>query len=82
MTTTGPQRRVGFEDDERLNPLGKSSFRMTLLHLFDVDVDNRRPAVQNFEYKVSCILDKPTESMFGYISVLVCRLLGIAGLLF
>ncbi|KAF9050038.1 glycosyltransferase family 2 protein [Panaeolus papilionaceus] len=27
-------------------------------------------AAQNFEYKVSCILDKPTESMFGYISVL------------
>jgi hypothetical protein len=30
-------------------------------------------AAQNFEYKISCILDKPTESMFGYISVLVCR---------
>ena len=28
-------------------------------------------AAQNFEYKISCILDKPTESMFGYISVLV-----------
>ncbi|KAJ7593872.1 chitin synthase [Mycena floridula] len=27
-------------------------------------------AAQNFEYKISCILDKPTESMFGYISVL------------
>ncbi|KDQ55846.1 glycosyltransferase family 2 protein [Jaapia argillacea MUCL 33604] len=27
-------------------------------------------AAQNFEYKVSNILDKPTESMFGYISVL------------
>ncbi|KAF5366968.1 hypothetical protein D9758_003909 [Tetrapyrgos nigripes] len=27
-------------------------------------------ACQNFEYKISCILDKPTESMFGYISVL------------
>jgi hypothetical protein len=29
-------------------------------------------AAQNFEYKMSCILDKPTESLFGYISVLVC----------
>ncbi|KAJ3011424.1 UNVERIFIED_CONTAM: Chitin synthase, class 2, partial [Siphonaria sp. JEL0065] len=27
-------------------------------------------AVQNFEYKMSNILDKPLESMFGYISVL------------
>ncbi|KAF8919932.1 chitin synthase-domain-containing protein [Mucidula mucida] len=27
-------------------------------------------ASQNFEYKISNILDKPTESMFGYISVL------------
>ncbi|RDB24703.1 Chitin synthase 3 [Hypsizygus marmoreus] len=27
-------------------------------------------AAQNFEYKISGILDKPTESMFGYISVL------------
>lgn len=29
-------------------------------------------AAQNFEYKLSNILDKPTESVFGYISVLVC----------
>ncbi|GAA6062856.1 hypothetical protein JCM10212_006109 [Sporobolomyces blumeae] len=27
-------------------------------------------AAQNFEYKISNILDKPTESIFGYISVL------------
>ncbi|EGO00075.1 glycosyltransferase family 2 protein [Serpula lacrymans var. lacrymans S7.3] len=27
-------------------------------------------AAQNFEYKISNILDKPTENMFGYISVL------------
>ncbi|KIY44391.1 glycosyltransferase family 2 protein [Fistulina hepatica ATCC 64428] len=27
-------------------------------------------AAQNFEYKISAILDKPTESLFGYISVL------------
>ncbi|KAF9010650.1 glycosyltransferase family 2 protein [Cyathus striatus] len=29
-------------------------------------------AAQNFEYKISCILDKPMESLFGYISVLAC----------
>jgi cellulose synthase/poly-beta-1,6-N-acetylglucosamine synthase-like glycosyltransferase len=28
-------------------------------------------AAQNFEYKMSGILDKPTESLFGFISVLV-----------
>ena len=28
-------------------------------------------AAQNFEYKMSNILDKPTEAAFGYISVLV-----------
>ena len=27
-------------------------------------------AAQNFEYKMSNILDKPLESVFGYISVL------------
>ncbi|KAH8119128.1 chitin synthase-domain-containing protein [Phellopilus nigrolimitatus] len=30
-------------------------------------------ASQNFEYKISNILDKPTESLFGYISVLLCQ---------
>ena len=29
-------------------------------------------ATQNFEYKISNILDKPLESAFGYVSVLVC----------
>ena len=36
-------------------------------------------AAQNFEYKISNILDKPTESLFGYISVLVrvtCTIVG------
>ena len=27
-------------------------------------------AAQNFEYKMSNILDKPLESLFGYITVL------------
>lgn len=34
-------------------------------------------AAQNFEYKISCILDKPTESLFGYIGVLVGSLLSV-----
>lgn len=28
-------------------------------------------ATQNFEYKISNILDKPLEAAFGYVSVLV-----------
>jgi chitin synthase len=27
-------------------------------------------ASQNFEYKISCILDKPLEAVFGYLTVL------------
>ncbi|QRW21366.1 chitin synthase [Rhizoctonia solani] len=49
-----------------LNPLGMfdiltSEAELNLSHSV---------AAQNFEYKISNILDKPTESMFGYISVL------------
>lgn len=51
-----------------LNPLGK------VTRLYNFPPCANRPckvAAQNFEYKLSNILDKPTESMFGYISVLV-----------
>ncbi len=36
--------------------------------------DGDAVAAQNFEYKITNILDKPTESLFGYISVLVSLL--------
>lgn len=51
-----------------LNPLGK----VTRKHDAPTCADRScKVAAQNFEYKLSNILDKPTESMFGYISVLV-----------
>lgn len=51
-----------------LNPLGTS---LTFLSFYFARF-NRRVVVaaQNFEYKMSNILDKPLESVFGYITVL------------
>jgi chitin synthase len=49
-----------------LNPLGKLRAYQNITKLNNVSV-----ASQDFEYKTSNILDKTTESMFGYISVLV-----------
>src|SRR6266536_4334210 len=34
------------------------------------DLLNPLIAAQHFEYKISCILDKPLESSFGYLTVL------------
>lgn len=46
--------------------------RNVCFHALQVmNMPHYKVAAQNFEYKISCILDKPTESMFGYISVLV-----------
>jgi len=54
-----------------LNPLGKCPHVLLaaerILNGFFFPV----VGAQNFEYKISSILDKPTESLFGYISVLV-----------
>ena len=51
-----------------LNPLGMDGFFLIesprLLTRYTV-------AAQNFEYKITNILDKTTESLFGYITVLV-----------
>jgi chitin synthase len=51
-----------------LNPLGKVARSLDVPTCADCPC---KVAAQNFEYKLSNILDKPTESMFGYISVLV-----------
>ena len=56
-------------------PFGSPFFPIRLIWTWVV-------AAQNFEYKISCILDKPTESMFGYISVLVRSMVCAADALF
>jgi chitin synthase len=53
-----------------LNPLGKSSvFGWSKCWLMYPD-SSVIVAAQNFEYKISNILDKTTESVFGYCAVL------------
>jgi chitin synthase len=50
-----------------LNPLGTLSFVPSLYVRF---LTSTIVAAQNFEYKMSNILDKPLESIFGWITVL------------
>lgn len=50
------------------NPLGEHAI---LTHWCCNLIKTNLVAAQNFEYKITNILDKPTESLFGYISVLV-----------
>jgi chitin synthase len=50
-----------------LNPLGALSFVPSLYVRF---LTSTIVAAQNFEYKMSNILDKPLESIFGWITVL------------
>jgi len=52
-----------------LNPLGMPLSESTTVP--GMTTPSATVAAQNFEYKISNILDKPTESFFGYISVLV-----------
>ena len=53
-----------------LNPLGASLSESSAIPRMTTPLGTT-VAAQNFEYKISNILDKPTESFFGYISVLV-----------
>ena len=53
-----------------LNPLSMCAF-VCCVH----SVNCCLVAAQNFEYKITNMIDKPTESLFGYISVLVRSLI-------
>lgn len=56
--------------DRDSNVAGAAGQIKTMKGKFDSKLLNPLVAAQNFEYKMSNILDKPLESVFGYISVL------------
>lgn len=56
--------------DEDSNVGGACGEIRTMTGKFGRDLLNPLVAAQNFEYKISNIVDKPFESVFGYISVL------------
>ena len=63
-------RNLGVQGEELVASVEPAWWELPSASLSSTDF-SPQVAAQNFEYKISGILDKPTESMFGYISVLV-----------